>query len=61
MKIQLSCYDDIVTFESTNNDLTSTEVLTIFKSLMESISFSPSVVIAGMKEVMDNYESSLYK
>lgn len=58
MKISAEAYDTKVSIENTHDDLTSTEVLKMFVSVMRGLSFSEDVIMVGFKEVLEEYEDS---
>lgn len=58
MKITLEAYEHKLSYETNRDDLTSTELLDIFKRLMIGITYSEDVVMTGMKELLEEYEDS---
>lgn len=56
MKITLENYNHKLTYETDCEDLTSTDMLKAFKALMIGVTFYESVVIDGMKEIIEEYD-----
>lgn len=56
MKITMSAYDTVVSYEVGCNDLTSVEVLQAVKGLMYGLTFAEDSIIDGMKEIIAEYE-----
>lgn len=58
MKISIEQYDHKAFYECETDDLNSTEVMQIIRGLMVALTWQDSVVIDGMKELVEEYEES---
>lgn len=56
MKISLEQYGHKATYECEADDLTSTDVMQVVRGLMIALTWNDSVVIDGMKELVEEYE-----
>ena len=58
MKLSIEQYGHKAFYECENDDLNSTEVMQIIRGLMVALTWQDSVVIDGMKELVEEYEES---
>lgn len=56
MKISLEQYGHKVNYECESDDLTSVDVMQVVRGLMVAMTWDDSVVIDGMKELVEEYE-----
>lgn len=56
MKISIEQYGHKASYECENDDVTSSEVMQVIRGLMVTLTWQDSVVIDGMKELIDEYE-----
>lgn len=56
MKISIEQYGNKAIYESDSEDLTSDEVLEVFKGLMITLTWQESTIIDGMKDLIEEYE-----
>lgn len=56
MKISLEQYGNKAIYESDTEDITSDEVLEVFKGLMITLTWQESTIIDGMRDLVKEYE-----